>query len=371
MKCIGHITLFLLFVLLIISLSESQCLADATRYAAIEIGGTGIKTGVVELIEIKDGKPSVKDLKLNKDIEILSNSTEKILKENTDKIKLLYAVADSVKLLFEQLKTDYNIDQTKLTILVSSGFLSLFKDDFNVQEKLFNLMLTRSNLNSKLIFISGDYETFYGALNSYGMTTSQTDFKNYIYVDIGSANTKIGKVMRIDDFGNVSGAATTVEYGSKKYLDADLSKFNLFLDQLDVSNVKSLFSGGEFNKIMIVGGAPWAIANYIKINDIDNKTIEFSKKDIRDFIIKLKRDTKLISPEVQAAVVNGKSYNKAVKELTNISNKFSYVSVLYSSIYLSKLLDSLCSDNCTVQFDRESSRRSWLFGYLMLAPLEM
>jgi len=256
-------------------------LAFCERYAGIEVGGKGIKVAVIDVLDVNEGKFSIfKDWTRNTAVTKNISVDKKLAKQDITETSM------AVNEIYQQLKSDFGVPDSKLFIVGSSGVaIAVNKEDLETAVEA----LTHHNME----FITSEQE---GKLVTKGAVPVNR-YDNSLVWDIGGGNSKGGYVLKDGgyyyfypmafDYGGV----TLTEKITKLYNPKDFAEFarglNEFVtDTLRPQVVKRMFdnkSGARRKQnFYAIGGGSWAFAATMFPTNKDNY-MTFKYSDVVDY----------------------------------------------------------------------------------------
>jgi len=331
-------------------------------YAGIEIGAKGIKLTVIEVKLSKDREfdyTLMTDTSINTDAAALSYQSEK-------------ETADAIAVLWDVLKTRYNIPSSKVHIVISSGLMQEL-DKYKKVDYFANAVRPPSlDPSIKITFITPEQEA---QLSLLGIVPQKHRF-TATQLDVGSGNTKGGYFDDKKKFVPV-----TFPLGTKSFqrlieskTDGDITAYvktaeDIWKDSLKNTVLSEFFlkQGVRERDVMYIsGGVVWAIASLMRPESANNNYTELTARDISEFRRRLFTDyEKLTQPDL-SFIKFPEQERACQKNINRVLKTYDRKALLAGATWFDELIQEINTVNPSKKLIyAKYAYVGWISGYII------
>ncbi|HEX2684118.1 MAG TPA: tetratricopeptide repeat protein [Ferruginibacter sp.] len=331
-------------------------------YAGIEIGAKGIKLSVIEVKLSRDREYDytlISDTSINTDAAALSYQSEK-------------ETFDAITVLWDILKTRYQIPSDKVHIVISSGLMQEL-DKYHKVDYFANIVRPKSlDPAIKITFITPEQEA---QLSLLGIVPQKARF-TATQLDVGSGNTKGGYFNANKNFVPVTFPLGTksfqrlIESRSKDDINEYIKTAEeIWRDSLRAVVVNEFSSKKEVrsrDNMYISGGVVWAIASLTHPQSSNTNYTEISAKDIAEFRRLLINDyDKLINPDI-SFISYPEQAQSSLKNIGRVLKTYDRKALLAGTIWFDNLIQEINTVNPSKKFIYvKYAYVGWISGYII------
>jgi exopolyphosphatase/guanosine-5'-triphosphate,3'-diphosphate pyrophosphatase len=329
---------------------------DSNVYAGLEVSAKSIKVSILELTDIKKGNYNILDtwsenVNVGKNISISGTINPKDIATTTISLKENY----------EKLKITKGIDPSRIFVVISSG-VSIAKNT----NELISAIEKEIAITPKTITV--DEETkllLQGSLPPDEMDES-------ILLDVGGGNTRGGFLTKLKVKDSYFYSPITLKYGTVTLTEKIKNAVKIKDDYNEYIKVNSLYNDTinktfkdilktnrlfqEKEKIVLSGGAIWALATLVKSTTEEKKkaAVTFTIQDVKNYHLDL--------------ITNFSKFEKLAEnneEAKKVLSTYSQLYLISGNSILLAFLNSIDNvDKKTLTF-QDQGYVAWLKAYIL------
>jgi hypothetical protein len=243
--------------------------------------------------------------------------------------KALDAAQDHVKRFFTTMREKYNVPAERVHVMSSSGLFVPFAKNPEARDK------NKAALAERVKAATGRPTSFVTAKDEVRLAmkscVAPKDWRNTVFIDIGSGNTKGGyfesdevfESMDID-FGSVTYAKRVKDeaaFTGKRFPEQAAALRPVLLEQPLRQQIDRMPGLAKQRRVELAGGAVWALATFTHPNESRDR-FELSAADIDRYALLVLKPDSDVRNEVLAQVKDAEQWKKTSKEIDKVQNIF-------------------------------------------------